>query len=98
MTEIDITLVIPPFTQLNTPYPSILYLNRHLKSHGVVPSLRDCSIEVALRLFSKNGIRHVFDELEEQLQQGIEFPDEVWSLYSLREDIVGVVDEVTAFL
>ena len=98
MTEIDITLVIPPFTQLNTPYPSILYLNRHLKSHGITPSLRDCSIEVALRLFSQEGIQQVFDSLEDQLQQGLDFPDEVWSLYALRASILGVVEEVTAFL
>ena len=77
MTEIDITLVIPPFTQLNTPYPSILYLNRHLKFHGVVPILRDCSLEVALKLFSKEGIQQVFESLEEQLQEGRDFADEV---------------------
>ena len=98
MTDIDIALVIPPFTQLNTPYPSILYLNRHLKSHGVVPTLRDCSLEVALQLFSRDGIQQVFESLEEQLQEGRDFPDEVWSLYALRASIVIVVDEVTAFL
>ena len=98
MTEIDITLVIPPFTQLNTPYPSILYLNRHLKSHSITPRLLDCSIEVALRLFSSVGIQQVFDSLEDQLQQGLDFSDEVWSMYALRVSIVGVVEEVIAFL
>ena len=98
MTDIDIALVIPPFTQLNTPYPSILYLNRHLKSHGVVPILRDCSLEVALQLFSRDGIQQVFESLEVQLEEGEDFPDEVWSMYAMRLSIVGVVEEVIAFL
>lgn len=98
MTDIDIALVIPPFTQLNTPYPSILYLNRHLKSHGVVPILRDCSLEVALQLFSRDGIQQVFESLEVQLEEGEDFPDEVWSMYAMRLSIVGVVEEVVAFL
>ena len=98
MTNIDITLVIPPFTQLNTPYPSFLYLNRHLKSHGITPILRDCSIEVALQLFSQDGVHGIFNRLEEQLQSGVDFPEEVWSLYALRASISSVIDEVTAFL
>ena len=54
--------------------------------------------EKALQLFSKDGIQQVFESLEEQLQEGRDFPDEVWSLYALRARILTVVDEVTAFL
>ena len=95
---LDIALVIPPFTQLNTPYPSIAYLNRYLRSKGIVPALRDCSIETALRVFSSDGLSTIFAELEERLQEGEDFADEVWSLRSLRASIVQVIPEVIAFL
>ncbi len=95
---LDITLVIPPFTQLNTPYPSIAYLNRYLRAKGIVPTLRDCSIETALRVFSSEGLTTVFAELEERLQEEEDFADEVWSLRSLRSSIIQVIPEVIAFL
>ncbi len=95
---LDLTLLIPPFTQLNTPYPSILYLNRFLRSHQIEPTVRDCSIEVALRVFSADSMSAVFDELIFQLQDGETFPDEVWTLFSQRKAIVSVLPEVIAFL
>src|SRR2546426_1936006 len=69
-------LLIPPLTQLNTPYPSAAYLTGFLKRHGyatgeapvsaggggaggVVPA--DVGIEMGLALFSRGGLRRVFD-------------------------------------
>ena len=95
---LDLTLLIPPFTQLNTPYPSIVYLNRYLRSKGIEPKLRDCSIEAALQIFSVTGMTAVFGELEQQLVEGTDFPDEVWSLYAQRKSIVSVMSEVVSFL
>ena len=59
-------LVVPPFTQLNTPYPSIAYLARFLKGKGMTPELRDFSIELALRVFSKEGLTQIFDQAEQK--------------------------------
>ena len=94
---LDITLLIPPFTQLNTPYPSIVYLNRYLRSKAIEPTLRDCSIEAALQIFSPTGMTAVFGELEQQLMDGTDFSDEVWSLYAQRKSIVSVISEVVSF-
>ena len=36
-----VALVLPPLTQLNTPYPSIAYLARHLRDEGHQTTQRD---------------------------------------------------------
>jgi hypothetical protein len=63
MTPQRALLVIPPLTQLNTPYPSITYLTGFLQSRGVQAEQADLGIEMVLRLFSTDGLRSVFKEL-----------------------------------
>ncbi len=61
-----VTLVLPPLTQLNTPYPSAGVLARALRAQGVTVTLRDLGIELALRLFSGDGLAELFDRLTER--------------------------------
>ena len=48
--------VIPPMTQLNTPYPSTAYLTGFLRSRGVAAVQEDLALALVLRLFSPAGL------------------------------------------
>ena len=63
MTPQRVLLVIPPLTQLNTPYPSITYLTGFLQSRGILAEQADLGIEMVLRLVSADGLRSVFKQL-----------------------------------
>src|SRR2546426_12580677 len=69
-------LLIPPLTQLNTPYPSAAYLTGFLKRHGYatgeapvsaggggggVGGQADVGGEMGLALLSRDGLSRVFD-------------------------------------
>ena len=59
-----ILLLIPPMTQLNTPYPSTAYLTGFLKGQGYTDVVQaDPALELVLRLFSKKGLAEIFDHL-----------------------------------
>ncbi len=61
-----ILLVTPPMTQLNTPYPATAYLTGCLRAHAaeVEVAQADLSIELFLRLFSRDGLTAVRQRLE----------------------------------
>ena len=44
--------VIPPMTQLNTPYPSTAYLTGFLRSRGIAAAQEDLALALVLRLLS----------------------------------------------
>jgi radical SAM superfamily enzyme YgiQ (UPF0313 family) len=48
--------VIPPMTQLNTPYPSTAYLTGFLRSRGVDAVQEDLALALVLRLLSPAGL------------------------------------------
>ena len=54
-------LLIPPFTQLNTPYPSTAYLKSYLNRQGMEATQADLSLEVILALFSRAGLQELFE-------------------------------------
>ena len=54
-------LVQPPFTQLNTPYPAIHYLETFLRSRGIESHSVDHSIELYHAIFSRAGIAPAFE-------------------------------------
>jgi radical SAM superfamily enzyme YgiQ (UPF0313 family) len=51
--------IIPPMTQLNTPYPSTAYLTGFLRSRGVDAVQEDLALALVLRLFSPDGLRAI---------------------------------------
>ena len=51
--------VIPPMTQLNTPYPSTAYLTGLLRSRGVAASQTDLALALVLRLLSAPGLAQI---------------------------------------
>jgi radical SAM superfamily enzyme YgiQ (UPF0313 family) len=48
--------VIPPMTQLNTPYPSTAYLTGFLRSRGIDAVQEDLALALMLKLFSRAGL------------------------------------------
>ena len=61
MTEaaLRILSIIPPMTQLNTPYPSTAYLTGFLRSRDFHAEQVDLSIGLALRLLSSAGLEAI---------------------------------------
>lgn len=51
--------LIPPMTQLNTPYPSTAYLTGFLRSQHVDAQQEDLALGLVLRLFSRAGLEAV---------------------------------------
>ena len=51
--------VIPPMTQLNTPYPSTAYLTGFLRSRGIQAQQVDLALALVLELFTPEGLRAV---------------------------------------
>ena len=56
--------VIPPMTQLNTPYPSTAYLTGFLRSRGVTAFQEDLALALVLRLLSPEGLRAVATQVD----------------------------------
>ena len=56
--------VIPPMTQLNTPYPSTAYLTGFLRSRGFDAVQEDLALALVLRLLSREGLREIRRRIE----------------------------------
>ena len=56
--------VIPPMTQLNTPYPSTAYLTGFLRSRQITAVQEDLALALVLQLFSATGLQAVRAEIE----------------------------------
>src|SRR5579863_6205100 len=59
MEELRILSIIPPMTQLNTPYPSTAYLTGFLRSRGFKAQQADLSLALALKLLSAEGVQAI---------------------------------------
>ena len=55
--------LIPPMTQLNTPYPSTAYLTGFLRSRGVDARQDDLALRLVLELFSPAGLDALRDKV-----------------------------------
>ena len=55
--------IIPPMTQLNTPYPSTAYLTGFLRSRGVHALQEDLALALVLRLLSREGLLAVREDI-----------------------------------
>ncbi len=57
-----ILALIPPMTQLNTPYPSTAYLTGFLRSRGFDAAQEDLALQLVLRLLSSAGLEAIHGE------------------------------------
>ncbi len=91
-----LALVLPPTTQLNTPYPSTAYLARSLRGSGIVVSQHDLGLQLTLQVLSSGGLAAVFDAVEAMADDGL--PEPAWRALALRDRHLGVIDPVVRFL
>ncbi len=56
--------VIPPMTQLNTPYPSTAYLTGFLRARGIAATQEDLALALVLCLFTPDGLRAIRARVE----------------------------------
>ena len=68
MFKVMILFVLPPLTQLNTPYPSITHLTGYLRSRGIEAEQMDLGIELINRLFTRVELGRVFDLVEARVE------------------------------
>ena len=59
-----ILFILPPLTQLNTPYPSITHLTGYMRSRGFEAEQMDLGIELINKLFTRKELERVFDVVE----------------------------------
>ena len=96
MSAPSVLLIIPPLTQLNTPYPSTAYLTGFLRSHGYRTHQADVGIEMVLALFSQAGLNRVFALLRTKPLDDL--PGEARQMLSLARAYVETIDPVIQFL
>lgn len=90
-------LITPPFTQLNTPYPATAYIKGFLNTKDIESVQADLGIEVILKLFSKEGLKNLFEVSEFDLKSG-EVSDNSKRIFALQEVYLKTIDPVIAFL
>lgn len=89
-----VLLIIPPLTQLNTPYPSTAYLTGFLQSRGYAVTQADLGIEMVLGLFCRAGLTRAFEEI-----RGLpELPGEAVQMLSLERAYLDTIEPVVGFL
>jgi hypothetical protein len=93
-----VLLVIPPMTQLNTPYPSTAYLSGYLKSQGVEVVQRDLSLELALKIFSRDGLQIIHKELLKKFKTKAKTPLSVRHFLNHADDYLSSIDGVVRLL
>lgn len=90
----DLLLITPPFTQLNTPYPATAYIKGFLNTKHISSYQIDLGIEVILQLFSKQGLRDIFDTEIDVASVSANSQ----RIFALREDYIKTIDQVILFL
>lgn len=90
--ETKLLLLIPPFTQLNTPYPSTGYLKGFLESKGIKTDQADLSIELFTSIFTKEFLSEAFEEAQQHDE--IDFKE----VFDNKEMYTSRVEEVISFL
>jgi hypothetical protein len=88
-------LITPPFTQLNTPYPATAYLKGFFNTRNISAFQADLGIEVTLALFSKEGLSHLFGQID---ARNTEISDNARRIIALRHDYIQTIDAVVSFL
>ena len=95
MATVSVLLLIPPLTQLNTPYPSTAYLMGFLRGRGIEAFQADLGIEMVLRLFCRSGLQTLFEQVR---MRGNELPGEAKQMLAVEQAYVNAIDPVIEFL
>lgn len=91
-----VLLLIPPLTQLNTPYPSTAYLTGFLQSRGIAVEQADLGIEMVLQLFNPTGLRRLFTKVRAQREDAL--PAEAIEMLKREQHYLDHISTVVSFL
>nr|HPO50762.1 radical SAM protein [Spirochaetota bacterium] len=91
----QVLLIIPPFTQLSSPYPSTSFLSGILNSYGVDNRQIDLGLKTALNFFSKSGVERLFDEIE---KKGLKKDGKAKKFISQKNSYINTIEDVIKFL
>jgi hypothetical protein len=94
--SLRVLAVIPPMTQLNTPYPSTAYLTGFLRSRGVDAHQVDLALSLVLALFSPAGLTQLREAVQ-ALPAAQRTPQTAWFDAEF-DTIAAVTPRVLAFL
>ena len=87
-----ILLITPPFTQLNTPYPATAYLKGYLDKKGYNCVQADLSIELFLKVFSKEFLEKVF--IKSNKIDNLLYPE----IHRAKKNYLSSIETIIAFL
>ena len=90
-----VLLLIPPLTQLNTPYPATAYLSGLLRQEGYAFQQGDLGLDLVLRVFNKAGFVQLFDAIE---AGNFKLPVALENLLTRRRHYEETIDSVIDFL
>lgn len=90
-----VLLLIPPLTQLNTPYPATAYLTGFLRSRRIAADQADLGIDMVLRIFSRSGLQSVFEQVR---QHEDELPGEARQMLAVEPAYLNTIEPVIEFL
>ncbi len=88
-------LLIPPLTQLNTPYPATAYLCGLLKKEGYSFEQGDLGLDLVLRVFNRAGFVQLFDAIE---AGDYKLPVALNNIVTRRKHYEDTIDSVVEFL
>lgn len=92
----NILLITPPLTQLNTPYPATLYLAGFLKSRGYDVTQLDLGIELVNKIFTRKTLESIFNEASENLTE--KASQNVLTIFTQKKQYLQTIDAVISFL
>ncbi|MGC3972823.1 MAG: hypothetical protein QM771_00365 [Nitrospira sp.] len=90
-----VLLIIPPLTQLNTPYPATAYLTGFLRSRGYEAEQADLGLDMVLRLFSRSGLQEAFCRIKGSRRP---WRGEVQQFLALEDSYLATIEPVISFL
>ena len=91
-----VLLIIPPLTQINTPYPSTAYLTGFLTARGYDVWQADLGIEMVLALFSRDGLSQVFARIRGIPEEDV--PAAARPMLALQRAYLDTIEPVVRFL
>lgn len=96
LASLRVLSVIPPMTQLNTPYPSTAYLTGFLRSHHIDAVQEDLALALVLRLLSSAGLEQVALKVDEVAPRKRSLS--LQTFVAQRNRYFNTIDAVIAFL
>ncbi|NOR45738.1 MAG: radical SAM protein [Candidatus Delongbacteria bacterium] len=89
-------LIIPPFTQLNSPYASLPFLKGTLNKFNKEADLLDLSIETASKLFLKKSLISLAEKFSKN--NDLKNNDIVKFFLNSKEQYIDIIDDIMDFL